>query len=345
MIEETNDGAAVINCSCPRLLASAAELRFLDCKLLIHLQFYFPTRVLLDTAMSFSTVTYDTRRAERIADEQREKQEKLAILNNKIAKIDKIKQKHEQLVVDRQKRRLSEMQPPSHIGGYSSFNSASSSPKNSMKASVGTFGSAAKSTATTPKKNAASDSQPSDSPATPTVKKQPRRRTVTIQELEKIQQLVGPNHITVARKAKARASVAVKLNASRRASSFSRLSTGTPVNTNSNGRKQTTAHSFSERKPHNIQSKSAKAVNTVGSSSNGPRRSSALVRRTPKTGITSAKVKRALFLLVETVMLLVGHRHTFPVNCNQISEACPWNPYLEAYQKKYHACKWMMSTD
>ena len=120
-------------------------------KSLIRLESYFPTRVLLDTAMSFSTVTYDTRRAERIADEQREKQEKLAILNNKIAKIDKIKQEHEQLVVDRQKRRLSEMQPPTHIGGYSSFNSASISPKNSMKASVGTFGSAAKSTATTPK--------------------------------------------------------------------------------------------------------------------------------------------------------------------------------------------------
>ena len=246
--------------------------------------------------MSFSTVTYDTRRAERIAEEQREKQEKLAILNNKIAKIDKIKQEHEQLVVDRQKRRLSEMQPPTHIGGYSSFNSASISPKNSMKASLGTFGSAAKSTATPPK-SVASDSQPSGSPATPTVKKQPRRRTVTIQELEKIQQLIGPNPINVARKAKARASVAVKLNASRRASSFSRLSTGTPVNTNSNGRKQITAHSFSERKPHNIQSKSAKAVNTVGSSSNGPRRSSAFVRRTPKTGITSAKVKRGSFSL------------------------------------------------
>ena len=98
----------------PAFLHGQRSSGFLIAKSLIRLESYFPNRVLLDTAMSFSTVTYDTRRAERIADEQREKQEKLAILNNKIAKIDKIKQKHEQLVVDRQKRRLSEMQPPSH---------------------------------------------------------------------------------------------------------------------------------------------------------------------------------------------------------------------------------------
>ena len=132
-----------------------------------------------------------------------------------------------------------------------------------------------------------------------------------------------PNHINVARKAKARASVAVKLNASRRASSFSRLSTGTPVNTNSKGRKQSTAHSFSERKPHNSLS-----------SSNGARRSSDLVRRTPKLLSQARKLNAALFLLVETVVLPVGHQHTFPVNCKQTFEACPCSPYLEAYQRK-----------
>ena len=210
-----------------------------------------------------------------------------------------------------------------------------------MKASVGTFGSAAKSTATTPK-NVASDSQPSDSPATPTVKKQPRRRTVTLQELEKIQQLVGPNHITVARKAKARASVAVKLNASRRASSFSRLSTGTPVNTNSNGRKQITAHSFSERKPHNIQSKSAKAVNTVGSSSNGPRRSSAFVRRTPKTGITSAKVKRGSFSVGRNSDIARRPSTYIPSKLQADFRSVSVESVSRSISKKSHPCKWMM---
>ena len=52
--------------------------------------------------MSFSKVTYDTRRAEGIAQEQLEKQRKLSEINKKMAKIEKrekhIKRKHEELI-------------------------------------------------------------------------------------------------------------------------------------------------------------------------------------------------------------------------------------------------------
>ena len=97
--------------------------------------------------MSFSKVTYDTRRAEGIAQEQLEKQMKLSEINKKMAKIEKrekhIKRKHEELISNRQQRRLSEMAPAKQISGYSSFVKAIS-PKNATKASVGTFGSSEK---------------------------------------------------------------------------------------------------------------------------------------------------------------------------------------------------------
>ena len=58
-----------------------------------------------------------------------------------------------------------------------------------------------------------------NSPSTPIVKSQPRRRTVTLQELEKIQTLVGVDSANVIRRQNAQARIAEKLNASRRASS------------------------------------------------------------------------------------------------------------------------------
>ena len=103
--------------------------------------------------MSFSKVTYDTRRAEGIAQEQLEKQRKLSEINKKMAKIEKrekhIKRKHEELISNRQQRRLSEMAPAKQISGYSSFGKAIS-PKNATKASVGTYGSSEKKTASPP---------------------------------------------------------------------------------------------------------------------------------------------------------------------------------------------------
>ena len=211
------------------LLAWAAELMFLDHKAADSFAILLSYSRVVNRAMSFSTVAYETRRAEQIANEQQEKQEKLAILNNKMAKIDGIKEKHEQLVVDRQKRRLSEMQPQTHIGGYSSFTSASTSPKNSMKASVGTFGSAAKSTASTPK-TVASDINVRFSCYTH-CKNNHGEEQLRYKSLKKYNSC-WPKSRHCCKKSERRASVAVKLNASRRASS-SRLSTGTPVNTNS----------------------------------------------------------------------------------------------------------------
>ena len=64
------------------------------------------------------------------------------------------------------------------------------SPKNATKASVGTFGSSEKKTAS-PLSPTNNKSNNNNSPSTPIVKSQPRRRTVTLQELEKIQTLVG----------------------------------------------------------------------------------------------------------------------------------------------------------
>ena len=171
--------------------------------------------------MSFSKVTYDTRRAEGIAQEQLEKQMKLSEINKKMAKIEKrekhIKRKHEELISNRQQRRLSEMAPAKQISGYSSFGKAIS-PKNATKASVGTFGSSEKKTAS-PLSPTNNKSNNNNSPSTPIVKSQPRRRTVTLQELEKIQTLVGVDSANVIRRQNAQARIAEKLNASRRASS------------------------------------------------------------------------------------------------------------------------------
>ena len=72
----------------------------------------------------------------------------MSLLNDKMAKFEIIKQKQDELISNRQQLRLSELSQPKYIGGYSSFSKANS-PKNSAKASVGTFGSSEKTTAST----------------------------------------------------------------------------------------------------------------------------------------------------------------------------------------------------
>jgi len=248
--------------------------------------------------MSFSKVTYDTRRAEGIAQEQLEKQRKLSEINKKMAKIEKrekhIKRKHEELISNRQQRRLSEMAPAKQISGYSSFGKAIS-PKNATKASVGTFGSSEKKTAS-PLSPTNNKSNNNNSPSTPIVKSQPRRRTVTLQELEKIQNLVGVDSANAIRRQNAQARIAEKLNASRRASSVmkKKISETPPVNKINT----TKRYSMSARKAVDYSVK----TNTAATKAKNDRRRSAFVRRAP-SGLMSNKVKRGSFSMGRNMKL------------------------------------------
>ena len=115
--------------------------------------------------MAFSLHTYDEHRnAQRLIREQQNR-EKMEKINAEMDRLDSIKEQHETLVNQRQARRLSELSPRrTSIAGYSSFDVAGGS----------SFGTATRTV----------------SPKTPVVA-QVRRKTVSIQELEKLQTLTG----------------------------------------------------------------------------------------------------------------------------------------------------------
>ena len=195
----------------------------------------------------------------------------MSLLNDKMAKFEIIKQKQDELISNRQQLRLSELSQPKYIGGYSSFSKANS-PKNSAKASVGTFGSSEKTTASTlsptmyKNNNDINNSNKfTSSPATPIVKRQPRRRTVTLQELEKIQNLVGIDPANIQKRENTKARVAMKLNASRRASSYTRKVNATPTVNKDTSNKNRFNGSVSEKKASNFKNNFTDSIKTTTS--------------------------------------------------------------------------------